>query len=349
MKEEDIRYITNDDIPNVVEPCYITSEGELWQWSIRRNQMKQKSVFYDRSNNTAKVNIMLYDWDTKGRTTKAKTVSVATLVYRYFNGIDLRISKRLDIGHLDHDVMNCRLENLYLKDVKESPSSLDVEGDKGDEPDSTPHSGIYEPQNLTEENIRHLTHDDFPDILLPCYITSTGEVYQWSNRYKKVVQKKLQYDKIHNKAIVNLANDRTTAKYEVRSLPLATAVYRFFSGDTNIGVQLNLDYRDGDPMNCNINNLFRREKRYYRKPYNKGRTNNEGDEKPVFKEIYGLQYYPQRLMLSDFDSVMTFLEMKRAHPNAVETKLTIDTTDWTADDLRKLLKIRARLGDTIIK
>lgn len=348
MTEENIRYITNDDIPNVVEPCYITSEGELWQWSIRRNQMMEKSVFYDRSNNTAKVNIMLYDTDTKGRTTKAKTVSVATLVYRYFNGIDLRISKRLDIGHLDRDVMNCRLDNLYLKDVKESPSSLDVEGDKGDELESTPHSGIYEPQNLTEERIRHLTHDDFPDILLPCYITSTGEVWQYSKKYKKVVQKKLMYDRIHNKAIVNLANDRTTAKYDVRPLPLATAVYRYFSGDTSIGHQLNLDYRDGNCMNCHIDNLFKRANRYYRQPRDRYMPTGRGKEKDI-TEIYGLQHYPQRLMLSDFDSVMTFFEMKKAYPQAAETKLTIDTTDWTAEQLRKLLKIRARLGDTIIK
>lgn len=345
MTEENIRYITNADIPNIVEPCYITSEGELWQWSLRQNKMKQKSVFLDRSNNNAKVNIMLYDTDSKGRTTKAKTVSVATLVYRYFNGIDLRISKRLDIGHLDNDVMNCRLDNLYLKEVR----SYQKEDAKCDEPDSTPHSVIYEPQNLSEENIRHLTHDDYPDIVLPCYITSTGEVWQWSNRHKKMIQKKPSYNKINDKAIVNLVNDKTTAKYEVRCIPLATAVYRFFSGDTNIGHQLNLDFRDGDPMNCNINNLFKREKRYYRKANKKERADNEGEKKQVITGIRGLQSYPQRLMLSDIDSVMTFLEMKRAYPNAAETKLTIDTTDWTADDLRKLLKLRKVLDDAIIK
>lgn len=220
MTEENIRYITNDDIPNVVEPCYITSDGELYQWSIRRNQMMEKAVFYDRSNNTAKVNIMLYDRDTKGRTTKAKTVSVASLVYRYFNGIGFG-KKRLDIGHHDHDVMNCHLDNLYLIDIK----------------------NISNPRGSYQKNVK----------------------------------------------------DEEGGSEGVES---------------EESVEL---------------------------------------ESTPHSRIYGLQNCPLSLVLSDIDSVMTFLEMKKAHPNAVETKLTIDTTDWTADDLRKLLKIRARLGDTIIK
>lgn len=203
---------------------------------------------------------------------------------------------------------------------------------------------------MKEERIRHLTHDEFPTILLPCYITSTGEVWQYSKRYKKVVQRKPMYDRTHNKAVVNLANDKTIAKYDSRPLPLATAVYRYFSGDANIGHQLNLDYRDGDPMNCNINNLFQRAVRYNRHPrYRKVLVEYEGYEKQDIAEIYGLQYYPKSLVLSDYDSVMVFFEMKKAHPTAAETKLTIDTTDWTAEQLRKLLKMRARLGDTIIK
>ena len=206
---------------------------------------------------------------------------------------------------------------------------------------------------MTEERIRHLTHEDYPNILLPCYITSTGEVWQYSKRYKKVVQRKAMYDRTHNKAVVNLANDRSVAKYDVRPLPLATAVYRYFSGDANIGQQLNLDYRDGDPMNCNINNLFQRKERYNRHPRIRRTTRRkvEADhvEKLDITDIYGLQYYPKRLVLSDFDSVMVFFEMKKAHPQATETKLTIDTTDWTVEQLRKLLTMRARLGDAIIK
>jgi hypothetical protein len=205
---------------------------------------------------------------------------------------------------------------------------------------------------MTEERIRHLTHDDFPTILLPCYITSTGEVWQWSKRYKKVVQRKPMYDRTHDKAVVNLANDRAIAKYDVRPLPLATAVYRYFSGDANLSTQLNLDYRDGDPMNCNINNLFQRAERYNRHPRNgkkPKRRKADREEKLDITDIYGLQHYPKKLELSDFDSVMVFFDMKKAHPQATETKLTIDTTDWTADDLRKLLKLRKVLDDVIIK
>ena len=210
---------------------------------------------------------------------------------------------------------------------------------------------------MKEEKIRHLTHDDYPDILLPCYITSTGEVWQYSNKYKKVVQRKVCYDKAHDRANVNLANEKS-AKFAARPIQLATAVYRFFSGDTNIGHQLNLDYRDGNCMNCNINNLFQRDVRYNKHPRSKSRTTPtgrkvvveyEGEEKPDITDIYGLQHYPKSLVLSDFDSVMVFFEMKKAHPTATETKLTIDTADWTAEQLRKLLKMRARLADTIIK
>lgn len=201
---------------------------------------------------------------------------------------------------------------------------------------------------MTEER-RYLTHDDYPDILLPCYITSTGEVWQYSKKYKKVVQRKPMYDSIHDKAVVNLANDRTIAKYDVRPIPLATAVYRYFSGDTNIGHQLNLDYRDGDVMNCHIDNLFKRAKRYNKHPRSiKGQADHDG-EKLDITDIYGVQYYPKRLVLSDYDSVMVFFEMKKSYPTATETKLTIDTTDWTAEQLRKLLKMKARLTDTIIK
>lgn len=201
---------------------------------------------------------------------------------------------------------------------------------------------------MTEEKIRHLTHDDYPDILLPCYITSTGEVWQYSKKYKKVVQRKPMYVKTHDKAVVNLANDRTTAKYETKPIGLASHVYRYFSG-AEIGGQLNLGYRDGDPMNCNINNLFQRDVRYNKHPRSiKGQADHDG-EKLDITDIYGLQYYPKRLVLSDYDSVMVFFDMKKAHPTATETKLTIDTTDWTAEQLRKLLTMRARLTDIIIK
>lgn len=204
---------------------------------------------------------------------------------------------------------------------------------------------------MKEEERRYLTHDDYPDILLPCYITSTGEVWQYSNKYKKVVQRKVGYDKVHDRANVNLANEKS-AKYACRPIQLATAVYRYFSGDANIGHQLNIAHHDGDPMNCHIDNLYKRKERYHRHPrngYKPTRRKADHEEKLDITDIYGLQYYPKKLELSDYDSVMVFFEMKKAHPTAAETKLTIDTTDWTAEQLRKLLKMRARLDDAIIK
>ena len=199
---------------------------------------------------------------------------------------------------------------------------------------------------------RYLTHEDIPEILTPCYITSTGELWQWSNRQKAIIKKSAIHDRIHDKMIVNVA----TAKYKNGSRPInvASYVYRYFSGEENLPKQINIGYRDGDPMNCNIDNLFIRTDRYNKNP--RFRRNKDGkkvrvrSDEDIVNEI-GLQVLDKKLVLSDFDSVMTFLDIQREHRDHVlaDTILTIDTTDWTAEQLRKLLKMRARLGDTIIK
>lgn len=206
---------------------------------------------------------------------------------------------------------------------------------------------------MTEER-RYLTHDDYPDILLPCYITSTGEVWQWSNREKRMTKRTIIYDKIHDKATVNLINDKN-AKHWSRSIPLAANVYKYFGKDRDIKQKIHhLGYRDGDVMNCNIENIYKREERYNKNPrVRKTRVSKKKPvvETPVISEIFGIQTDTMTVVLSDIDSVYTFLDMKRAYSKKVlsETKLTIDTTDWTADDLRKLLKLRKVLDDAIIK
>lgn len=202
---------------------------------------------------------------------------------------------------------------------------------------------------------RYLTHEDIPNILTPCYITSTGELWQWSNRKKAVIQKTPSYDRFHDKMTVNIA----TSKYKNGSRPInvASYVYRYFSGEENLPKQINIAYRDGDPMNCNIENLFIRSERFHKKPRvrrvkvgGKVKKVRVKPDEEVTNEI-GLQVLDRRLMLSDFDSVMTFLDMQRKHSERVlaDTQLTIDTTDWTAPQLRKLLKMRKRLVDVIIK
>ena len=202
---------------------------------------------------------------------------------------------------------------------------------------------------------RYLTHEDIPNIQTPCYITSDGQVYQWSNRKKAVIQKTPFYDRFHDKSIVNVA--LTTLKNGSRTIAVATYVYRYFSGDEKIPKQLNLAYRDGDPMNCNIDNLFIRSERFHKNPRvrrvrvgGKVKKVRVKPDEEVVNEI-GLQVLDKKLVLSDFDSVMTFLDMQREHRDHVyaDTQLTIDTTDWTAEQLRKLLKMRVRLGDAIIK
>lgn len=201
---------------------------------------------------------------------------------------------------------------------------------------------------MTEER-RYLTHDDYPDILLPCYITSTGEVWQWSNRAKMMTKRTVIYDKIHDKATVNLINDKN-AKHWSRSIPLAANVYKYFGKDRDIKQKIHhLGYRDGDPMNCNIDNLYKREERYNKNP--RVRKSRVSKKKSAAADIFGMQTDTMRVVLSDIESVYTFLDMKRAYSKKVlsETKLTIDTTDWTADDLRKLLKLRKVLDDAIIK
>lgn len=210
-----------------------------------------------------------------------------------------------------------------------------------------------------KEERRYLTHDDYPDILLPCYITSTGEVWQWSNRAKMMTKRTVIYDKIHDKATVNLINDKN-AKHWSRSIPLAANVYKYFGEDRDIKQKIHhLGYRDGDVMNCSIDNLYKREERYNKNPrvrktrVKKPRVSKKKPavETPVVPDIFGIQTNTMRVVLSDIDSVYTFLDMKRAYSKKVlsETKLTIDTTDWTADDLRKLLKLRKVLDDAIIK
>ena len=100
---------------------------------------------------------------------------------------------------------------------------------------------------MTEER-RYLTHDDYPDILLPCYITSTGEVWQWSNRAKMMTKRTVIYDKIHDKATVNLINDKN-AKHWSRSIPLAANVYKYFGEDSNIKQKIHhLGYRSNNVL-----------------------------------------------------------------------------------------------------
>lgn len=201
---------------------------------------------------------------------------------------------------------------------------------------------------------RYLTHEDIPNIQTPCYITSTGELWQWSNRKKDLIQKSAFYDRFHDKSVVNVATSNEKYKNGARTIAVATYVYRCFSGDENLPKQINIGYRDGDPMNCNIENLFIRTDRYNKNP--RFRRNKDGkkvrvrSDEDIVNEI-GLQILDKKLVLSDFDSVMTFLDIQREHRDHVlaDTQLTIDTTDWTAEQLRKLLKMRARLGDSIIK
>ena len=146
----------------------------------------------------------------------------------------------------------------------------------------------------------------------------------------------------------------STIKNGARTIPVATYVYRYFSGEENLPKQTNLGYKDGDPMNCNIDNLYIRDERYNKKPRFRrtatGKKVRVRSDEDVVNEI-GLQIVNKRLVLSDFDSVMTFLDMRREYRERVlaDTQLTIDTTDWDAEQLRKLLKMRARLGDVIIK
>lgn len=209
---------------------------------------------------------------------------------------------------------------------------------------------------MTEER-RYLTHEDIPDIQTPCYITSTGELWQWSNRKKALIQKTPFYDRFHDKSIVNVATSNEKYKNGARTIAVATYVYRYFSGDENLPKQINIAYRDGDPMNCNIDNLFIRSERFNKNPRVRrvkvGGKVKKVRVKPDEEETneIGLQVLDKKLLLSDFDSVLVFLDMQREHRDHVyaDTQLTIDTTEWTAEQLRKLLKIRARLGDAIIK
>lgn len=186
------------------------------------------------------------------------------------------------------------------------------------------------------DNIRYITQDDIPHLITPCYITSTGEVWQYSNKTKSMRKRKVRYDEKFKIAKTTLCLDKS-AKHCSTSINLATTVYRYFSDDDNIAGKIYINYKDGDPCNCSIDNLYRTSE-YVREPQ-LGRTINRKD---ILYGEYGVQCYEKRLLLSDYSSVMCFLQLKAKYektPNIANTKLCIDIANWSENEVKNLEKL----------
>lgn len=207
---------------------------------------------------------------------------------------------------------------------------------------------------MTEDK-RYLTQEDIPEIDTPCYVTRSGEVWQWSRRYKKMVKRSVHLERKHKYCRVGLSLVKG-AKYNCTSLCLPSLVYRCFTDENDLPNNIYINYHDGDPNNCSFDNLYRTGG-YIRQVEPEEiigvPRRRRSNRTPVYRPMknYGLQEKENVLLLSDYDSVMTFLDMQDEHRESVlaDTQLTIDTTDWTADQLRKLLKMKARLDDALIK
>lgn len=192
-----------------------------------------------------------------------------------------------------------------------------------------------------QEKRRYLTQEDIPYLEQPCYITDSGEVYQYSRKEKKVIHKKVRYDDRQRVCKVSLSLQQG-ARNGTTAIVVATYVYRCFTDETVIPDRLFINYKDGDPMNCAFNNLYRTEK--FVGEFNKSR-------KTTRKNTYGLQSRDNILILSDLLSVKAFIELKIAHckKNIAKTDLVIDTTGWCEDDLLLLGDIPKMKGVSIKK
>jgi hypothetical protein len=191
------------------------------------------------------------------------------------------------------------------------------------------------------EKRRYLTQDDIPYLEQPCYITDSGDVYQYSRKEKKVIHKKVRYDDRQRVVKVSLSLQQG-ARNGTTAIVVATYVYRCFTDEKSIPDRLFINYKDGDPMNCAFNNLYRTEK--FVGEFNKSR-------KTTRKNTYGLQSINNVLTLSDLLSVKAFIELKIAHckKNIAKTDLVIDTTGWSSEDLQELGKISHMDGVCIKK
>ena len=185
--------------------------------------------------------------------------------------------------------------------------------------------------NMKEE-VKYLTPEDIPYLYTPCYITNTGELWQYSKREKCMVRRQDRYDRACKVCKVSIMLHKD-GKCQSSSINLASFIYRAFSNhEKPLASRLFINYKDGNPMNCCIDNLYV-SKKYLGQPLERDiirRRNNI------------LQSYDIRLTLSDLPSIKCFIDMKKRWCKKVICKntLTIDTTGWSDSDRNEVEQYR---------
>lgn len=108
MQEVKIKYI--DDIKDIITPCYVTSDGDVYQISPDGKTMELRNKNYIKKINKVVVTLR----NKKCCKSVARQVIVDSLVYKSFTTENLTV-KRLHITHKDGDIYNCHIDNLVHK------------------------------------------------------------------------------------------------------------------------------------------------------------------------------------------------------------------------------------------
>ena len=106
MEEEvKIKYI--EDIKDIVTPCYVTSDGDVYQISPDGKTMELRNKNYIKKINKVVVTLR----NKKCCKSVARQVILDSLVYKSFATEKITL-KRLKITHKDGDIYNCCVDNL---------------------------------------------------------------------------------------------------------------------------------------------------------------------------------------------------------------------------------------------
>lgn len=101
-------YLTEEDIPNLDTPCYITDKGEIYQISRRDKRIVQRSMHTDIRYNYLRVSLSLK----KGCGKNTTSLCVAPIVYRCFSGEE-NLPMKIHLNYYDGNPRNCSISNLY--------------------------------------------------------------------------------------------------------------------------------------------------------------------------------------------------------------------------------------------
>lgn len=104
MSEIKIKYLTEEDIAGIVQPCYITSKGECYQYNKKTKKVVKKTHYYDKQCKAIKICINKHGG-------KSTTMMLATSVYKYFSN-EKHLPLSLFLRHKDGDITNCDINNL---------------------------------------------------------------------------------------------------------------------------------------------------------------------------------------------------------------------------------------------